>query len=163
MARPAAVTMPSRQRSRVANGATLWLDEAAVDSRSKEVRRFRDILGEIISDLGGQATLSEGQRQMARRCAMLAMQCEVMNRRPSQAVRVRCGVYGMLTDRLGRPFQRLGLRRVKRDVTPSSPTSLPGTVPRKLRAVRRPVDRLMGESPQKRLVEACQAFKAFIG
>lgn len=119
MARSAVETMPSAQRSRVANGSTLWINEASVDSRSREVRRFRDILAEIISDLGGQVTLSEGQRQMARRCAMLAMQCEVMESSAISGGPFNVEIYGTVTDRLGRAFQRLGLRRVKRDMTPS--------------------------------------------
>ena len=43
----------------------------------KWARLFRDILAEIISDLGGHdGGLSEAQRQLARRCATIAIACE---------------------------------------------------------------------------------------
>jgi hypothetical protein len=35
-------------------------------------------MAERVSDLGGPDTLSEGQRQLARRAMMLATQCEIM-------------------------------------------------------------------------------------
>ena len=95
-------------RSRVGNGATLWLDEKAVDARSKAARRFTDILGEIVIDLGGHDRLSEGQRQIARRCAMLFMQCELLESQAIAGEDFDIETYGVLTDRLGRAFQRLG-------------------------------------------------------
>ena len=48
------------------------------DTRLKISRRFRDVLASIVTDLGGVERLSEGQRQMARRCAMLSVECEKM-------------------------------------------------------------------------------------
>jgi hypothetical protein len=48
-------------------------------------RRFRHVLASIAADLGGVDRLSEGQKQIARRCAMLSVECEIMprNRPPS--------------------------------------------------------------------------------
>lgn len=60
--------------SAVSNGSQLFVEN--VDGRSKEARRFRDVLAEIISDLGGAEHISEGQRQVARRCALMAVECE---------------------------------------------------------------------------------------
>lgn len=48
----------------VAPGDTAW------------ARRFRDVLSEIVSDLGGHDGLSEGQRQLARRAATISIMCE---------------------------------------------------------------------------------------
>lgn len=46
------LTSPSQtSRSKVANGNALFVSD--VDGRTKEARRFRDVLGEIIADLGG--------------------------------------------------------------------------------------------------------------
>ncbi len=119
MASPVVATLKPTARSRVGNGATLWLDEKAVDARSKAARRFKDILGEIVIDLGGHDRLSEGQRQIARRCAMLSMQCELLESQAIAGEDFDIETYGVLTDRLGRAFQRLGLRRAPKDATVS--------------------------------------------
>src|SRR6516225_2699338 len=50
-------------RSAVTNGKRLHVEPIHENAWS---RRFRDILGEIISDLGGPDNLTEGQRQLAR-------------------------------------------------------------------------------------------------
>jgi hypothetical protein len=41
-----------------------------MDARLKVSRRFRDVLASIATDLGGADRLSEGQKQIPRRCAM---------------------------------------------------------------------------------------------
>jgi hypothetical protein len=103
-------------RSRVSNGKCLFLGG---DQRSQASRRFRDVLAAIVSDLGGPDRLSEGQRQLARRCAMLAVECEKIEAIGVAGGTIDLAGYGQLTDRLGRAFQRLGLKRVPRNVTPS--------------------------------------------
>ncbi len=105
-------------RSRVSNGNALYLDG---DQRTAAARRFRDVLGEIVSDLGGSETLSEAQRQLARRAATLSVQCEALEAQASKSGLLDAETletYGQLTDRLGRCFQRLGLKRVAKDLTP---------------------------------------------
>ena len=77
------------------------------------------MLAEIVSDLGGAERLSEGQRQLARRCSTIALECEKLEARAVAGEEIDLDVYGQLTDRLGRAFQRLGLKRVPRDLTPS--------------------------------------------
>jgi hypothetical protein len=104
-------------RSRVTNGRGLFVE--AIDGRSREARRFRDVLSEIVSDLGGPDTLSEGQRQLARRAAMLSVECERMEGHAVAGKAIDLEMFGQLTDRLGRTFQRLGLRRKARNVTPT--------------------------------------------
>ncbi|MGC1863419.1 MAG: hypothetical protein WA733_20440 [Methylocystis sp.] len=69
--------------------------------------------------IGGHDGLSEGQRQIARRCAMLSVQCELLESQAVAGEEFDIETYGMLTDRLGRAFQRLGLRRVPKDATVS--------------------------------------------
>jgi hypothetical protein len=109
--------MPPTARSRISNGSAI-LD--GIDGRSREARRFRDVLGEIVSDLGGHDMLSEGQRQLARRCAMLAVECEKIEALGVAGQTIDLEQYGQLTDRIGRCFQRLGLERRAKDVgTPS--------------------------------------------
>jgi hypothetical protein len=74
--------------------------------------------GQLVTDLGGVERLSEGQKQMARRCAMLSVECEKMESAAVAGLPFDVDRYGLLTDRLGRAFQRLGLRRIAHDVTP---------------------------------------------
>jgi hypothetical protein len=106
--------LPARQRSAVSNGKRLFVIRPGDTAWH---RRFRDVLGQIISDLGGASELSEGQRQLARRAATLAVSCEKLEGEAAAGADIDLTVYGMLTDRLGRTFQRLGLRRHARDVT----------------------------------------------
>ena len=54
----------------VSNGKALFVE---ADQRGPWARRWKDVLAEIISDLGGADLLSEGQRQLARRCATIAI------------------------------------------------------------------------------------------
>jgi hypothetical protein len=42
---------------------------------------FKDVLTAIVSDLGGADRLSEGQRQLCRRCALLAVEAEKLEAR----------------------------------------------------------------------------------
>jgi hypothetical protein len=99
-------------RSRVSNGKSLWLDG---DRRSVAARRFRDIFAGIISDLGGADLLSEGQKQLARRCSLLSVECEQIEARAVAGDPIDLEAYGVMTDRLGRAFMRLGLERRQRD------------------------------------------------
>jgi hypothetical protein len=101
--------------SKVTNGRQLFIDG---DARLKVSRRFRDVLASIAMDLGGVDRLSEGQKQIARRCAMLSVECEIMESAAVAGQPFDLDAYGQLTDRLGRAFQRLGLKRVMHDVMP---------------------------------------------
>jgi hypothetical protein len=103
-------------RSRVTNGKSLWLDG---DKRGPAARRFRDIFAAIVSDLGGSDLLTEGQKQLARRCSLLAIECEQIEAKAVVGEEIDLEAYGVMTDRLGRAFQRLGLKRVPKDITPS--------------------------------------------
>ena len=49
---------------------------------------------------------------------MLSVECEIMESAAVAGQPFDLDVYGQLTDRLGRAFQRLGLKRVMHDVTP---------------------------------------------
>jgi hypothetical protein len=99
-------------RSAVTNGKRLHVVRPGDTAWA---RRFRDVLVEILSDLGHDG-LSEGQRQLARRCATIAIACERMEGEAAAGNEIDLDVYGTLTDRLGRTFQRLGLKRQARTV-----------------------------------------------
>jgi hypothetical protein len=101
-------------RSQVTNGRTLFLNG---DIRTRASRRFRDLLAAIAGDLGGVDHLSTGQMQLARRCAMISVTCELMEQDAVSGKDFNTDIYGQLTDRLGRAFTRLGLERQPRDIT----------------------------------------------
>jgi hypothetical protein len=105
-----------RSRSAVSNGKRLHVISPG---DTKWSRRFRDVLAEIISDLGGSDGLSEGQRQLARRAATISITCEQLETKAVAGEAIDLDVYGTLTDRLGRTFGRLGLKRIANDVTPT--------------------------------------------
>ena len=100
-------------RSAVTNGKRLHVVRPGDTAWA---RRFRDVLAEIISDLGGADILSEGQRQLARRAATISIACERMEGEAAAGAAINLEEYGRLTDRLGRAFQRLGLERRQKDV-----------------------------------------------
>jgi hypothetical protein len=105
-------------RSRVTNGSKLL---PLADGRSVTARRFRDLYEDIGMDLGGLDCLSEGQKQLIRRAAMLSAESE---RLEALSARGEAGfdidLYGMICDRLGRLFGRLGLERKARPVNDGS-------------------------------------------
>ena len=104
----------STNRSGVSNGSRLFVAE--VDGRSAAARRFRDVLAEIVSALGGSDGLSEGQRQLARRAALLSVEAEAMEAKSVAGEKIDLDSFGALTDRLGRLFNRLGLKRVAKAI-----------------------------------------------
>ena len=118
-------------RSRVGNGAKLL---PATDGRSMTARRFKDLVEDICGDLGGRDFLSEGERQLIRRAALLSAECERQEalavrgeRRPEgdeiawkDEARFKFDVdrYVVMTNALRRVLEAIGLKRVSRDVTP---------------------------------------------
>jgi len=104
-------------RARVTNGSRLFLRLPGVDGRSPIARRARDIYDQLCVDLGGHDMLSEAQVQLARRCALISIRCEEMEAESVAGQHIDLDLYGKLTDRLGRCLQRLGIKRVPRDVS----------------------------------------------
>jgi hypothetical protein len=115
--RSASGRRPPATRSAVTNGRRLHV---VAPGDTRWARRFADVLSEVVCDLGGADVLSEGQRQIARRCATISIACERMEGEAAAGNQIDLDAYGTLTDRLGRAFGRLGLKRQARDVTPSS-------------------------------------------
>lgn len=112
--RAVSVDRPPRARSAVSNGRRTFVEYRG---SSAWARRFRDIVAEMAADMGGEETLSEAQRQLIRRCALLACEAERMEGQAVAGDEIDFHRYGQLVDRLGRAFQRLGMRRRARNVT----------------------------------------------
>ena len=109
LARTGSAGRPSKSRSAVTNGGRLHVI-APGDNRWS--RRFADVLAQIIADISDTKTeLSEGQRQLVRRVTTLCIECEKMERVSAAGGDINLDIYGALTDRIGRAFHRLGLKR----------------------------------------------------
>lgn len=105
-------------RSAVSNGRSVFLPDSA--STLRKVRRYRDILAEMVDDLGGMGVLSEAQRQMCRRAVTMAMQCEAWDAAAAASETVDWDLYSRVSGHLRRIFETLGLERKPRpDVAPS--------------------------------------------
>ena len=55
---------------------------------------------------------------------MLSVQCEGLEAKAVAGEAIDLDVFGQLTDRLGRAFTRIGIKRVAKDVTPDLATFL---------------------------------------
>ena len=114
-------SMPAVSRSRVTNLSSLFIGAAGgrpIDGRTVQARRFRDVLEAILSDLGGRDGLSEGEIQLARRCAALSVQCEVFEAHLAAGHDFDHEGFVTMVNALNRTLRSIGLRRRARDVTP---------------------------------------------
>jgi hypothetical protein len=117
---------PLTQRSAVTNGKTLI---AGIDGRSAWMRRFRDLFEAHVADLGGDDQISEAERSIARRAAVLATECERMEAgfaTVGAATPDELDLYGRTANSLRRLLESTGLQRRPRDVTPDLSTYLAG-------------------------------------
>jgi hypothetical protein len=85
---------------------------------SPTFRRFRALLTNIVTDLGGEAVLPTAELQLAQRCAWISTQCEILEEKAAAAPLLELSAYATLTGHLTRTLTALGLKRQPRDVTP---------------------------------------------
>ena len=117
---PSFTKRSSTVRSKLANGSKLL---PLTDGRSATARRFRDLIEDISSDLGGASYLSEAQRQLIRRLSMLSAESERQEAMwPRGEAEFDINAYTVLTNAMRRVAETLGLRRVPR------PTNGPQTI-----------------------------------
>ena len=86
---------------------------------SAPARRFRGLMLRMVNDLGGSETLSAGQQQLVKRCAMISVACELMEKEAISGQPLNAIAYGTLTGHLTRKLNALGLKREPIDVTPA--------------------------------------------
>jgi hypothetical protein len=103
-----------RLRSRVTNGSSLLPE---LDGRSLWARRYRDLIALHVSDLGGEAGVSQAQLSLIRRAAALTVELERWEARfaaddgaPAEAL----AVYQRCLNSLRRTLEALGLDRKAR-------------------------------------------------
>jgi hypothetical protein len=110
-----------RLRSAITNGTHLL---ANLDHRLPWARRLKDLISDITSDLGGADNISEAERVLVRRAAMMTLQAELMEQRFSQnedgaATSPQIEVYGRTTNTLRRTLEALGLERRAKTIVPT--------------------------------------------
>jgi hypothetical protein len=99
-------------------GLTKFLTLGDLDARTKAAQRARQIIASIEQDLGGADRMSEAQRQLAQRAALLSVQAEDYEVRFLQGLPHEVPDYLATCNNLRRMFEALGLERRMRDVTP---------------------------------------------
>ena len=108
------IAKPSpKSRSRVSNGSAVL----NADGRSTAARRYRDVLNELISDIGGDP--SGAQTAIARRASAL---CVVLEQAEAEMVAggiLDIGEFTTAANSLRRLLSDLGLERRAKDITPS--------------------------------------------
>ena len=108
-----------RVRSRVSNGSALFV---GADGRSAWARRLRDLIQMHLSDLGGEAAVSEAEKSIIRRAATLTVELERLEARFAQAGEASADdldLYQRAAGNLRRLLEAVGLKRRPRDVTPT--------------------------------------------
>ncbi len=111
---PQLASPKSQGKSRVTNGNKLL---PLADGRSVTARRFRDLYEDIGSDPGGLDYLSEGQKQLTRRAAMLSAECERLEALAARGeAEFDVNTYVVMTNSLKRVFEVIGVKRVARPV-----------------------------------------------
>jgi hypothetical protein len=101
------------------NGAIL----PGIDGRSTWARRLRDLVALHVADLGGDENISEAERAIVRRAAVIITELEIMEREFALANGapdlVTLEAYQRACNTMRRLFEAVGLQRRSRDVTPT--------------------------------------------
>jgi hypothetical protein len=101
----------SYTRSRISNGSTLLPN---VDGRNTWVRRARDVIAELVSDLGGLENVSAQERSIVRRAAALTVELERLEARFALADAANSDdldLYARASGGLRRLLESVGLER----------------------------------------------------
>lgn len=109
-------TRPAVARSAVRNGKRLFVEK--IDGRTAPARRFRDLLLEIVNDLGGVDALSAIQMQLVRRFASLSVEAEVLEMTIAEGKPLDVETYGVIVSAQARLAGQLGLHRKMKLVPP---------------------------------------------
>jgi hypothetical protein len=107
------------QKSRITNGSALL---PGVDGRNAWVRRCKDVIEEIVSDLGGSDATSAAERSLVRRAAVLTTELERLEKKfalAGEASTNDLDLYIRAAGNLRRLLEAVGLERRVIDATPT--------------------------------------------
>jgi hypothetical protein len=105
-------------RSAVSNGSRLLPE---VDGRSVWARRCRDLIDSHLADLGGEDSVSEAERSIIRRAAVMTTELERLETEfanKGAADKSDLDLYSRVAGNLRRLLESVGLERRAKDVTP---------------------------------------------
>jgi hypothetical protein len=91
------------------------------DHRTARMRRFRDLIGMHVSDLGGEDACSSAELSIVRRAALLTLELEVLESKFEQddgASPKQLDSYQRAANSLRRLLESLGIKRRAKDITP---------------------------------------------
>jgi|SRR5687768_7789702 len=112
----AVVTDLHTSRSAVTNGSRLLPD---ADGRSVWARRCRDLIASHVADLGGVDQISEAERAIVRRVAVMVVELENLEQRfanDGQASADDLDLYSRVSGNLRRLLEAIGLDRRQKPV-----------------------------------------------
>ena len=104
----------STTRAAVSNGSRLHAK--GIDGRTRDARRFRDL---VASFSDGEADLSEADKALVRNAAALAVKAERMQAAIVKGEDVDLEGLTRLSNCVSRVLSQLGVKRERRDTTPS--------------------------------------------
>ena len=107
----------STTRAAVSNGSRLHAK--GIDGRTRDARRFRDLVASFSENLGGEADLSEADKALVRNAAALAVKAERMQAAIVKGEDVDLEGLTRLSNCVSRVLSQLGVKRERRDTTPS--------------------------------------------
>jgi hypothetical protein len=88
----------------------------ALDQRRRPYRRYESIRSAVLSDLGGEESTSEIQRQLISKFATLALQLEEMEAAALAGNEIDVDLFGRGAGHLRRIAEALGSKRVPKNV-----------------------------------------------
>ena len=93
-----------------------------MDERLPYARRYRDLMGLYLDDLGGPDQVSEAERAIIRRAVTLTVQCEIMEarfaREEGDVGKSALDLYGRTANSLRRLLEATGIRRRVNTIVP---------------------------------------------
>lgn len=108
-------------RSAITNGSSILGHD--IDHRSTPIRRLRELINAHTSDLGGTHNISEAERSLVRRAAMLELQLEMWEQKfalnDGEATSAQLTDYQRAANSLRRILESVGLQRRAKNVTPT--------------------------------------------
>lgn len=107
----------STTRAAVSNGSRLHAK--GIDGRTRDARRFRDLVASFSESLGGEAALGEADKALVRNAAALAVKSERMQAAIVKGEDVDLEGLTRLSNCVSRVLGQLGVKRERRDTTPS--------------------------------------------
>ncbi len=114
--RPAVARAKDPQKSRITNGTLL----PGIDGRSAWVRRAKDVLAEIVTDMGGVDNTSAAERHIARRATTLIIELERLERKfalAGEADIADLDTYARVASSMRRLLEGIGLKRRAKDIS----------------------------------------------